>query len=157
MRRLLFAALLASLLAVLLLAGLHGSTPTARMSRATTTVAPRRPTDGPPPTEARPQVRRFIVAFLSFEVGVGGPAVEAAIHARASRHLARQLLSDPPRTAGRPARAGALITSFHIDPVRGRPGLALASGDARRPGGPEPFSFLFARRDGRWLAVAPGE
>jgi hypothetical protein len=157
MRRLLFAALLASLLAVLLLAGLHGSTPTARMSRATTTVAPRRPTDGPPPTEARPQVRRFIAAFLSYEVGVGGPAVEAAIHARASRHFARQLLSEPPTPQGRPRHGAAGIVSLRIDPVPGHSDLVLASGDARRPEGAELFSFLFARHDGRWLAVAPGE
>jgi hypothetical protein len=58
---------------------------------------------------------------------------------------------------GRPGQAAARITSLRIDRVPGHPYLVLASGDARRAEGPEPFSFLFARRGGRWLALAPGE
>jgi hypothetical protein len=157
MRRLVFAALLASLVACLLLVGLHRARSTPPRSHATTTVALRRPTPVAPPTDARPQVRRFIAAFLSYEVGVGAPRVDEAIRASATRRFARQLLLEPPRPAGRRSRGAAHVTSLHIDPVPGRADLALASGDARRAEGPEPFSFLFARRDGRWLAVAPGE
>jgi hypothetical protein len=156
MRRLLFAALLVSLVAVLLLVGFHRARPTPPRSRATTSVPITRPTPGPPP-EARPQVRRFVAAFLSYEVGVGGPAITAVIDACASRHFARQLLSEPPGPARRPGHGAARITSLRIDPLPGHPDLALASGDARRPEGPELFAFLFARRGGRWLAIAPGE
>jgi hypothetical protein len=158
MRRLLFAALLAALVAVLLLAGFHPSAPTPRRTPAPARIATaRRPLPGPPPTGARPQVRRFLAAFLSYEVGLGGPVVEARIEDSASGHFAHQLLSEPPRPVGRSAQVIARITSLRIDRVPGHPDLALASGDARRPEGAEPFSFLFAQRGGRWLAVAPGE
>jgi hypothetical protein len=157
MRRLLFTALLAALVAVVLLVGSHRTRSTPPTNPSATTVALRPPAPGPPSTGARPQVRRFIAAFLSYEVGAGRPAVEKAIRRRASRRFARQLLSEPPTQARRPTHGAARITSLHIDPVPGRRDLALASGEARRPEGPEPFSFLFARRDGRWLAVAPGE
>jgi hypothetical protein len=157
MRRLLFAALLAVPVAVLLLVGSHRPPSRPARNPSATTVALRPPVPGPPPTRARPQVRRFIAAFLSYEVGAGGPAVEKAIRGHASRRFAGQLLSKPPTQARRPTHGGARITSLHIDPVPGQRDLALASGEAWRSEGPEPFSFLFARRDGRWLAVAPGE
>jgi hypothetical protein len=151
MRRLLFATLLASLAAVLLLVGFQRARSTPPRSRAAPMVAPRQPLG------AGQRVRRFIAAFLSYEVGGGGPAAESAIRNCASRHFARQLLSEAPTSAGRPGHRTAAISSLHIDPVPGHPDLVLASGDARRPEGPEPFSFVFARREGRWIAVAPGE
>jgi hypothetical protein len=157
LRRLLFAILSVPLLAVLLLVGSHGTDSTPPKIPARRPVALRRSAPGHPPIGARPQVRRFIAAFLSYEVGGGGSAVESAIHTSASRHFARQLLSEPPTSPARPSRGRVPISSLRIDPVPGHPSLALASGDAHRPKGPEPFSFLFARRDGRWLAVAPGE
>jgi hypothetical protein len=157
MRRLLFAALLAALVAVLLLVGSHRPPSRPASNPSATTVALRPPAPGPPPTGARPQVRRFVAAFLSYEVGAGGPALEKAIRRHASRRFAGKLLSEPPAQARRPTHGAAPITSLHIDPVPGQTDLALASGEARRPEGPEPFSFLFARRAGRWLAVAPGE
>jgi hypothetical protein len=157
MRRLLFAALLLSLLGVLLLAGLHraGSTPPIAPTR--TAVALRRQRHQHLPPGARRQVRHFIAAFLSYEVGRDGRGVAATIRACASPRLARQLLSQPPTSPGRPSHGRARITSLHINPVPGEPDLVLASGDASRPEGPEPFSFLIAQRDGRWLALAPGE
>ncbi len=157
MRRLLFATLLLSLLGVLLLVGFDrpGSTrPSARAGRAAVL---RQPTHRPPPLGALEQVRHFIVAFLSYEVGRGGRAAEETIHAFAVPHLARQLLSQPPTPAGRPSNGAPRITRLRVDDVPGHPDLLLASGDARHPEGPEPVSFLFARREGRWLAVAPGE
>jgi hypothetical protein len=157
MRRLLFAALLAALVAVVLLVGSHRTRSTPPRNPSATTVALRAPAPGPPPIGARLQVRRFIAAFLSYEVGAGGPAVKDAIRGCASRRFARQLLSEPPTPAGRPSHGVARITSLHIDPVPDHPDLALGSGAARRAEGPEPFSFLFARREGRWLAVAVGE
>jgi hypothetical protein len=157
MRRLLFAALLAVLVAALLLVGSHRTRSTPPRDPSATTVALRPPAPGPPPTGARPRVRRFIAAFLSYEVGAGGPAVEKAIRGHASRGFALQLLSEPPTQACRRTHSAAHITSLHIDPVPGQRDLALASGEVRRPEGPEPFSFLFARRDDRWVAIAPGE
>jgi hypothetical protein len=157
MRRFLFAALLVPLAAVLLLVGSHRAGLTPPRRPATTTVAARRAASGHPPTGARPQVRRFIAAFLSYEVGVDRPAVKAAIRGCASRRFARQLLSDPPMPSGRPGHGAAGISSLHIDPMPGHRDLAFVSGEARRADGPEPFSFIFARRVGRWLAVAPGE
>jgi hypothetical protein len=158
MRRLIFVALLASLVVALLLVGLRPTSPTPRGTPAPATIAGvRRPVSAAPPAHARTEARRFLAAFLSYEVGLGGPAAEATIEDSASRGFAHQLLSDPPGSTGRPGRGAARITSLRIDPVLGHPNLALASGDARRPDGPEPFSFLFARRRGRWLAVAPGE
>jgi hypothetical protein len=158
MRRLIFVALLASLLVALLLDGLHPTDPTPRGIPAPATIAGvRRLAPAPPPADARTQVRPFLAAFLSYEVGRSGPAVEARIEDSASPHFARQLLSEPTRPVGRPGQAAARITSLRIDRVPGHPYLVLVSGDARRPEGPEPFSFLFARRGGRWLALAPGE
>jgi hypothetical protein len=156
-RRLLFAALSAALAAAALLVGSHRTRSMPPRNPSATTVALRPPAPGPPPIGARPEIRRFIAAFLSYEVGAGGPAVEKAIRGHASRRFAGQLLSEPPTQARRPTHGTARITSLHIDPVPGQRNLALASGEARRPEGPEPFSFLFARRGGRWLALAPGE
>ena len=81
--------------------------------------------------------------------------VRTAIRADAVGALARELLRRPASLATRlpPARLGAL----ELHRLPGRPGLLLVSGTARRPSGPEPFAFLFARRGGRWLAVAPAE
>jgi hypothetical protein len=157
MRRLLFAVLLLSLLGVLLLVGFHRAGSTPPSAPTGTAVARRRQTQRPPPPAARRQVLHFVAAFLAYEVGRGGSGVEARIHACASPHLARQLLSRPPTPPGRASHAGARIISLRVDDVPGHPDLLLASGDARRPEAVEPFSFLFARRDGRWLAVAPGE
>jgi hypothetical protein len=158
MRCLIFLALLASLVVALLLVGLHPTSPTPRGTPAPATVAAvRRPVSASPPTGARPKVRRFLAAFLSYEVGGDGPAVERAIRGSSSRSFARQLLSEPPGPPNRPGQTTTRITSLRIDRVPGHPNLALASGEARRSEGPEPFSFLFAQSGGRWLAVAPGE
>jgi hypothetical protein len=160
MRRLAFAMAVVALGGAFLLIGRRPGPGTPSATRVPRPAASRAPSAGARPAAAaaiRPEARRFIAAFLSYEVGVGGPAITAVIQACASRHFAHQLLSEPPRPAGRPSHGAARITSLRIDPVPGHPVLALASGDARRPEGPEPFSFLFARRGGRWLAVAPGE
>lgn len=124
---------------------------------STTTPNSGRARHWPSPAGARAQIRRFITAFLAYEVGGGDPATTAAIRTHSSSAFARELLSDPPSALRRPGPGVARIASLHVDPVPGHPELALASGEAPRPSGPEPFAFLFARRAGRWLAVAPGE
>ncbi len=111
----------------------------------------------PPPTEAaRTAARRFLLAFLSFEVGAGGRATRRTLRADASAAFAHRLLEAAPgaRVAGRdPARLGTL----RLHPLSGRPELVLVTGTALRPSGPEPLAFLFGHRRGRWLAVAPAE
>jgi hypothetical protein len=65
-------------------------------------------------------------------------------------------LSRPPRPA--PTAPGpAPIAVLHVSRLPARPDLALVSGTAHRRSGGEPFAFLFARRRGRWLALAPAE
>lgn len=123
----------------------------------TPTPTPTRPDREPTVFEGEAQIKRFLVAFLAFEVGDGDPKTEAVVRESASPSFARQLLSEPAAIPRRPNPGLARITSLHIYPVPGHRDLVLASGDARRRGGPEPFSFLFERRSGRWLALAPGE
>jgi hypothetical protein len=164
MRRLAFGVVVVALGAALILVGLRSSrpapasTPTARpVDRVALEPVRRLPDRRPPPTGARRQARRFVAAFLSYEVGLAAGQTEGRIRAGASHAFADKLLGGP---AISPARAGpgaVHITSLHVDTIPGHPNLAFASGDADRPEGPEPFSFLFARRAGRWLAVAPGE
>ena len=109
----------------------------------------------PVPPEARRAARHFLAAFFSDEVGSGGLAARTAIRAYSVGALTRELLADPPRASTDAARAR--LGALHLHRLPGRPGLLLISGTARRPSGPEPFSFLFARRRRRWLAVAPAE
>jgi hypothetical protein len=153
-----FVATAAALLAALALVGLRptSSTSTPTPQRPANQVdAPPRPK--PPSADARTEARRFVSAFLSYEVGAGGDRTHAAIRVGASPAFARRLLSGPATAPAGPKARTAHVTYLRVDPVPAHPDLALVSGDARRPEGLEPFSFLFARRDGRWLAVAPGE
>jgi hypothetical protein len=122
----------------------------------TPTAARRHPPPTPPPSapSVRRAAHRFLVAFLALEVGTDGPATRAAIRRGAGARLARDLLARRPPPSDHPS---ARILALHLARLPHRPGLALATGTARRPGGPEPFAFLLARRGGRWLAIAPAE
>lgn len=105
---------------------------------------------------ARPGLRRFILAFLAAEVGRGGRSAARIIRAGATATLSRRLLGRLPRpSSAEPGRVRLAALRLHRLP--GRRDLLLASGVARRPRGPEPFSFIFIRRGGRWLALAPAE
>jgi hypothetical protein len=152
--------LLAALVAVLLLIGRHPAQPTppGDPGPGSAAEAPHgRPNIEPSLSGARPPVRSFITAFLAYEVGGHDAAAELAIRSHASPAFGRLLLTDPPTPPGRARPGSARITSLGIDRVPDHRDLVLASGDARRPQGTEPFSFLFERHAGRWLAVAPGE
>jgi hypothetical protein len=158
LRRLGFSLALVALVAALLLVGLR-PTPSPRTSppgSATPTSAadPERPATS---VVLRSRARRFINAFLSYEVDPRGTRQEAAIRATASRTFAERLLSDRSTAPRQPGRPRAEVTSLSVDPLPGHPDLALVSGEAHRRAGPEPFAFLLADRGGRWLAVAPGE
>jgi hypothetical protein len=131
----------------------HHREPRSEPVDSTAPQVPRR--RAPVPTADLTTARHFLSAFLSLEVGGGRRAARAAIRTDSVGSLAHQLLAGGPRSSAAtpPARIGAL----HLDRLPCHPGLILVSGSARRPSGPEPFSFLFARRGGRWLAVAPAE
>lgn len=107
-------------------------------------------------TSARKAARPFVRAFLSYETGGAGAAVRRSIRAGADRSFARELLSRPPRPA--PTGPGpAPIAVLRVSRLPSRADLALVSGMARRRSATESFAFLFARRRGRWLAIAPAE
>jgi hypothetical protein len=118
---------------------------------------PAHPGPEPLPSVARQAARSFVIAFLSYETDSGGPAAIEAIRTHTSSSFSRRLLSDPPLASARRRLGRPRLTALRVDPLPGRPDLALVSGEARRPAGPEPFAFLFARRAGHWVAVGPGE
>jgi hypothetical protein len=153
LRHLAFLAVVVALVAVLVLTMVdrpaHAPTQGRQQPTARTV-----PTPSPASASARHAARRFVEAFLSFEVGMGEGAARKAIRAGADTAFARELLSGPsPPTAPDPGPAPIAI--LRVGRLPGRPGRALVFGTARRQSGPEPFAFLFGRRQGRWLAVAP--
>jgi hypothetical protein len=153
-RRLTFLAVLAALLAALLLFGHHQVEPPPR-SRAPARIAkPQRAFD-PAPTGLSRAAHRFLGAFLAHEVGGAGPRTVAVLRHRSTVTFARRLLAAPRPRRSLPRRATVTLLRTRLLP--GHPDLALVSGTARRPAGPEPFAFLFANRRGRWLALAPAE
>ena len=107
--------------------------------------------------EVRAAARRFLAAFLRYEVGDLGPGVKAALRATATPAFAARLLARPPRAPapGRfppRARLGRVEVAF----VSLVPPRAIAGGAAQRGGEPEQFSFLFELRGRAWLASGPG-
>jgi hypothetical protein len=110
----------------------------------------------PPDRAARVDARRFLAAFLAFEAGDDTPRTRRALRTTSGHDLAGQILAAARAPVG--ARFPVVyLYALRLHPVPGHPGLLLASGTATRREGPEPFAFLFARRGGRWLAIAPGE
>lgn len=156
MRRLAFGALAAALtIAAVLLGSRDEHAAEAPVPSAAPRVRPS-PHTAPPPSTAslRRAARGFIAAFLAFEAGAEDPRTRGAIRRGADRHLALDLLADRPRKSG--GRSTATL-ALRVTRLPHHPDLALVSGTAHRRSGPEPFAFLFARRAGRWLAIAPAE
>jgi hypothetical protein len=161
-RRLLFATIVVFLLGslALVLSGHRGAaseSPPRPSPRAV--ISSSASSDGPPSLRpARVDARRFLAAFLAFEAGDQTPRTRRAVRATSGRRLAGQILAAPRTSAGArgPVAVGHL-RALRLHRLPGDTGLLLASGTAIRPGGPEAFSFIFARRGGRWLAIAPGE
>jgi hypothetical protein len=160
-RRLLFAAIVIVLLASLLLLGLgNGGTHAGIRSNSLQPAAVSRPAAGnaaPADPAARVDARRFLEAFLALEAGDDTARTRLALRSTSGLDLASRILAAS-RSIGR-ARSplAARLLALRLHRLPGHPGLLLASGTAGRPEGPEPFSFLFARRRGGWLAIAPGE
>lgn len=101
--------------------------------------------------------RRFLTAFLRYEVGDQSPNVRATLHETATTEFARQLLGSPTRpTVGRfPPQA--VLHSLDVEFVSPEGTLALVRGTALRARLPEEFAFLFALRPSGWLASGPAE
>lgn len=158
MRRLIFAAIVSVLLGALVLVALgHRGTPLSGHKRpASASVGSASPDAPAPAPTVRPEVRRFLAAFLTVEAGEDTPRTRKALRATSGRNLAKQILNSPRATDSHPPTSGHVLV-LRLRPLPGHLGMLLASGTAARPQGQEPFSFLFARRAGRWLAIAPGE
>jgi hypothetical protein len=109
-----------------------------------------------PPGLARP-AREFVDASLRYEVGEGTGPVAQALRRTATASFAKELLSSPvaPPASGVPGPA--VVTAMHMRVVTLSPPAALVTGVARRPGGPEEFSFVFVQTPAGWRAGGPGE
>lgn len=105
---------------------------------------------------ARP-AREFVDASLRYEVGEGTGPVERTLRRTATASFAKELLSSPvaPPVSGVPGPA--VVTTMHMRVVTSSPPAALVTGVARRPGGPEEFSFVFVETSAGWRAGGPGE
>ena len=101
--------------------------------------------------------RRFLAAFLPYEVGRADAHVRRALRATATEELATTLLAAPPRpaAAGVPRRAHLLSLQVTLD--AGVAPRAVVSGRLRRSGETEAFAFLFERHAGGWLAAGVAE
>jgi hypothetical protein len=168
-RRLLFFALSALLVGsaffVLFVSG-HGAAPRAdgsvgrSQARSGARIfGARLPRSGSRPSgaSARLPVRRFVEAFLRFEVGNRRPTVVGAIRRTSTPRFGAELLEGPVGLPVTGAEKAAVISRLEVRTVATSPPVALASGVASRPGGPEEFAFLFVHTGSGWLASGPGE
>lgn len=96
--------------------------------------------------------RRFMAAFLRYEVGDAPPSVLAALRAASTEELAAQLLLAPPRPTATDMPRRARLIGLEVGLPGGTAPEALVSGALRREGSIEPFAFLFQREGRRWLA-----
>ncbi len=97
----------------------------------------------------------FIGAYLRYGVGDLSAPVVRSIDRLSTAGFGRYLLRAAPRPLGRRGAARIVeLESTFLDPAADR---ALVRGVARRPDGPEEFSFVFVLRGGRWLAARAAE
>jgi hypothetical protein len=107
--------------------------------------------------EVEEAARRFLSAFLRYEVGDLTPTVRRTLRSTATPEFARRLFSFPARpTIGRfPPRA--VLRRLDVEFVSSEGTLARVNGTAWRAGLPEEFAFLFMLRRVGWLAIGPAE
>jgi hypothetical protein len=168
-RAVLFAVVCAALLgsAFAFAAGGHDSGLGEREAESRPAPAPERPSAGVARAALRAQrlaeelrrsARRFLVAFLRYEVGESGPGVAVALRATSTRRFAARLLGAPPRA---PAAGGfpppAKLRKLQVAFLSAAATRALISALARRGGRPEELSFLFDRSAAGWRASGPGQ
>jgi len=153
-RALLFLLICAALVAVAVL--LHAASPPAPPAAELRVSAHRPPPRRLAAPALRRSARRFLTAFLRYEVGDRSSATSRALRATATPAFAAGLRRRPPRPSAAAPRAPARLGPLTI--ARLTPTLAAVNATARRAAGPEQLSFLFARTaTGRWQASAPGE
>lgn len=100
--------------------------------------------------------RRFLAAFLRYEVGELDHRGRQALRATATPGFAAELLRAPPHLWAAPSRP-ALLLRLSIAYFSPNPPRALITGSARRGENDEQFSFLFKARAGTWLASGLGD
>jgi hypothetical protein len=108
------------------------------------------------PRQLQRAARRFLAAFLRYEVGNLGQTTTKSLRAHSSPDFAAELLAQPPRDLYRHLPR-AQIWRLRVIVLSQSPGRALVSGSALRDGRPEQFSFFFEADGGAWRAVGPGE
>jgi hypothetical protein len=96
--------------------------------------------------------RRFMAAFLRYEVGDAPPSVLAELRAASTEELAAQLFLAPPRPTATDMPRRARLIGLEVSLPGGAAPEALVSGALRREGSIEAFAFLFEREGQRWLA-----
>jgi hypothetical protein len=119
-------------------------------------VPARSPGAGPPAGLAGP-AREFVDAFLRYEVGEADVSVRHALRASATAAFADELLEAPVAVPVTGVPRAAVVARLRMRRVVSRTPVALVSGEARRPGGVEQFSFVFVRTSSGWRARGPGE
>jgi hypothetical protein len=96
--------------------------------------------------------RRFVPAFLRYEVGDIDAGVRRALRATATAEFAANLLAVPPRppAGGFPPRARLQRLAVRFSPSAAF--HAFVEGTSLRGGAPERFSFEFEYGEGVWRA-----
>lgn len=102
--------------------------------------------------------RRFLAAFLPYEVGRADAPIRRALRAAATEEFATTLLAAPPRplSGGVPRQAQVLDLQVALERGGAAP-RAVASGRLRRGGAIEGFAYYFERGASGWLAAGVGE
>jgi hypothetical protein len=101
--------------------------------------------------------RRFLAAFLRYEIGDMPPPVRRALRMTTTPEFARRLFNFPVRPAAGRFPPPAELRRLDVEFVSSTGTLALVSGTAWRAALPEEFAFLFALRPAGWLASGPAE
>lgn len=103
--------------------------------------------------EVKASARRFMAAFLRYEVGELTPVVRRDLRATTTLEFGRQLLASPPR---RPSAGSfpphAELRELNVTFLTPQATLAVIDGASVRAGFPEEFGFAFTRSPSGWLA-----
>jgi hypothetical protein len=101
--------------------------------------------------------RRFLAAFLPYEVGELTPSTTRALRRSATSSFAEEMLARPPTPAPPGMAAAAELGPIAVAFVSALPPRAVVSGSVDRGGFTERLSFVFERRGSAWLVSGAGE
>lgn len=107
--------------------------------------------------EVKATARRFLAAFLRYEVGELTPALRRVLRATATPEFGRQLLAFPTRRPPGNFPPRAELRRVDVTFVSPQATLAVVSGTALRAGRPEEFGFVFTQSASGWLASGAAE